>query len=47
MLPTEEKKISPNSNVDSGEVKFITNDKQNGEAKLDIGKLRYSFVAHI
>lgn len=35
MLPEEEKKIA--SNVNMGDVKFTNNDKQNGDAKLDIG----------
>lgn len=37
MLPNEEKKIAPNSNIDVGNIKFTSNDKQNGDAKLDIG----------
>lgn len=36
MLSDNDKKVSPGSNVDVGDVKFVEN--QNGDAKLDIGK---------
>lgn len=36
MLSNDEKKVSPSSNVDVGDVKFTEN--QNGDAKLDIGE---------
>lgn len=36
MLSDNDKKVSPGSNVDVGDVKFTEN--QNGDAKLDIGK---------
>nr|XP_022909037.1 neutral and basic amino acid transport protein rBAT isoform X2 [Onthophagus taurus] len=41
MLPDEEK-ISPN--VTAGDVKFTNKEKQNGDAKLDIGELKSTFV---
>ncbi|XP_017769239.1 PREDICTED: maltase A2 isoform X2 [Nicrophorus vespilloides] len=42
MLPDEDKKLSSNINI--AEVKFTSNDKQNGDAKLDIGEIKTGFV---
>lgn len=44
MLPNEEKKISPNSNINAGDVKFVLNEKQNGDAKLDIGEFNLTYL---
>lgn len=38
MLPDEETKVGPNSNININDVKLAVKDKQNGDAKLDIGK---------
>lgn len=47
MLPDEEQKVSPNSNINAGDVKFVTNEKQNGDAKIDIGKKKHIFKIFI
>lgn len=40
MLPKEDAKLTTNSNVEIGNVKVSSpNEKQNGDAKLDIGEL--------
>lgn len=44
MLPKGEKTAAVDSKVDVGDVKFTNNEKQNGEAKLDIGEIKSAFV---
>ncbi|XP_019873780.1 uncharacterized protein LOC109601911 [Aethina tumida] len=45
MLPKEDAKLTTNSNVEIGNVKVSSpNEKQNGDAKLDIGDLKPAFV---
>ncbi|KAF2905863.1 hypothetical protein ILUMI_00304 [Ignelater luminosus] len=44
MLPDDQTKVAENSNVNSADVKFISNEKQNGDAKVDIGELKTAFV---
>lgn len=43
MLPREEKAAVPESKVELADVKFTNNEKQNGDAKLDIGML-YMYI---
>lgn len=44
MLPENEKKAAPNSNIDINDVKIAVRDeKQNGDAKLDIGEFFQNF----
>lgn len=40
MLPDDQTKVAENSNINSADVKFISNEKQNGDAKVDIGKFK-------
>lgn len=44
MLPEAESKIGDNSSVNTTDVKFISKEKQNGDAKVDIGDLKTAFV---
>ncbi|XP_025829202.1 maltase A1 isoform X2 [Agrilus planipennis] len=44
MLPGEEKNASEKSNVNANEIKFTANEKQNGDAKLDIGDVKGQYV---
>ncbi|KAF5308625.1 hypothetical protein FQR65_LT18022 [Abscondita terminalis] len=44
MLPEADVKISDDSKINAADVKFITNEKQNGDAKVDIGELKAQFV---
>lgn len=38
MLPDDDTKVGPNSNININDVKVAITDKQNGDAKLDISK---------
>lgn len=44
MLSAAEKTAALDSKVAIGDVKFTNNEKQNGEAKLDIGEIKSAFV---
>ncbi|KAF5297103.1 hypothetical protein FQA39_LY02683 [Lamprigera yunnana] len=42
MLSDDELKVSEDSKVDAADVKFVTSEKQNGDAKVDIAELKSS-----
>lgn len=44
MLPEAESKIGDNSSVNTTDVKFISKEKQNGDAKVDIGNYLSSLI---
>ncbi|KAK4884377.1 hypothetical protein RN001_000648 [Aquatica leii] len=44
MLSDDEDKIGDDSKINSADVKFVSNEKQNGDAKVDIGDLKTAFV---
>lgn len=44
MLPQDEGKIGDDSKVSVADVKFVSNEKQNGDAKVDIGEIKAAFV---
>lgn len=44
MLPDKDCKVGSNSNINVADVKFTKGDKQNGDAKLDIGEVKSGYV---
>ncbi|KAB0790684.1 hypothetical protein PPYR_03799 [Photinus pyralis] len=44
MLPEDDVKVGDHSKINVADVKFVSNEKQNGDAKVDIGEIKSAFV---